>query len=129
MTHTFLLKCSAPSATPKAHSGESTRADVHLYLTRARGSAAGICNGADVRAKSGSLEPLRHLLDVNVEIRGLNNHIFHRLQRSGGSLAHRLLFSGLWHHTLLFCVHGAQRRPFDLNCLEGLRAWYPSSIT
>ena len=32
--------------------GESTRADVHLYLAGARRGAAGICNGADVRANS-----------------------------------------------------------------------------
>jgi hypothetical protein len=51
--------------------GESTRAGVHLYLAGARGGAAGICDGADVRANSGSLEALRHLLDVNVEIHGL----------------------------------------------------------
>jgi hypothetical protein len=47
--------------------GESTRADVHLYLAGARGHAAGIYNGAKVRTKAGSLEPLPDLLDVNVE--------------------------------------------------------------
>src|SRR5215472_9150975 len=84
---------------------ESITPDDHRYPGGARGAAAGIEYGADVRANSGRLEPLPQLLDMNVEIRRLDNHIFHRLQRSGGSLAHRLPFIGLWHNTLLFYGH------------------------
>src|SRR5215467_8543544 len=84
---------------------ESRPPDDYRYPGGARGAAAGIEYGADVRANSGRLEPLPQLLDMNVEIRRPDNHIFHRLQRSGSSLAHRLPFIGLWHNTLLFCGH------------------------
>src|SRR5262249_36575329 len=81
---------------------ESITPDDHRYPGRARGAAAGIEYRADVSANSGRLEPLPQLLDMNVEIRRLDNHIFHRLQRSGSLLARRLI--GLWHNTLLFSV-------------------------
>src|SRR5215468_1524863 len=84
---------------------ESRPPDDYRYPGGARGAAAGIEYGADVRANSGRLELLPQLLDMNVEIRRPDNHIFHRLQRSGSSLAHRLPFIGLWHNPLLFCGH------------------------
>jgi hypothetical protein len=95
--------------------GESTRTDVYLYPAGAIGEAARKYNGAEVRTNSRSVEPLRHLLEVNVKIRGGDYHIFHGLQRGGqlgGSLAHRLLsgLRGLCHHTLLVCVHGVGKR-------------------
>src|SRR6516225_5242970 len=100
---------------------ESRPPDDYRYPGGARRAAAGIEYGADVRANSGRLELLPQLLDMNVEIGRLDNHIFRRLQRSGSSLAHRLPFIGLWHNTLPFCgrserngcPRSSRRRPND----------------
>jgi hypothetical protein len=49
---------------------ESTRADVYLYPAGARGVAARKCNVAGVHTNSRRVEALRHLLEVDVKIRG-----------------------------------------------------------
>ena len=49
---------------------ESTRADVYLYPAGASGVAARKCNVAGVHTNSRRVEALRHLLEVDVKIRG-----------------------------------------------------------
>jgi hypothetical protein len=108
MTHTFLLKCNPPLGDAKGpfrpSRGESTRAGVHLYLAGARGGAAGICNGADVRANSGSLEPLRRLLDVNVEISVVLITIFSIAFNAAAAALLIGFFLGVFGITLSFSV-------------------------